>query len=347
MPSDHATDVVPVRIGLLGTARIAKMALLTPARKCPRAEVVAVASRSEDKARRYAKANRIPRWHAGYQALIDDPDIEVVYNPLPNSLHAEWSIRALQAGKHVLCEKPIASNAEEARAMQAAATKSGRQLIEAFHYRYHPLAARMKEIVSSGELGAVRHLEAQFCVFLPGRKDIRFDYSTGGGALMDVGCYAINACRFLAGSEPTVKSASARLIQPQVDHWMTTELQFPAGVTASVTASLRSQIWNWRAFVKVTGEHGTMTVLNPFLPQFFHRMTIQTASGRRRESVPRAPSTYACQLDALVDSLRGGPAMTTDGMDGIKTMEVIDAVYSAAGLARRGDSPAEPSANAR
>lgn len=338
MQSDRAPEAAPVRIGLLGTARIAKMALLTPARKCPRAEVLAVASRSEDKARRYAKANRINRWHASYQALIDDPDVEVIYNPLPNSLHAEWSIRALQAGKHVLCEKPIASNAEEARDMQAAATQSGRQLIEAFHYRYHPLATRMKEIVTSGELGAVRHLEAQFCVFIPGKKDIRFSYSTGGGALMDVGCYAINACRFLAGSEPTVKSASARLIQPQVDRWISTELEFPGGVTASVTASLRSQIWNWRAFVKVTGENGTMTVLNPFLPQFFHRITIQTPSVRRRETVSRNPSTYACQLEVLIDSLRGGAAMPTDSLDGIKTMEVIDAVYSAAGLRRRGES---------
>lgn len=340
MPGDRVFENVPVRIGLLGTARIAKMALLTSARKCPLAKVIAVASRSEGKARRYARANEIPRWYAGYQALIDDPDVEVIYNPLPNSLHAEWSIRALQAGKHVLCEKPIASNTEEARAMQAAAVQSGRQLIEAFHYRYHPLAARMKEIVASGELGTVRHLEAQFCVFIPGRNDIRFSYATGGGALMDVGCYAINACRFLTGTEPTVKSASARLIQPQVDHWISTELEFPGGVTASVTASLRSQIWNWRAFVKVTGETGTMTVLNPFLPQFFHRITVQTASSRRRDSVPRNPSTYACQLYALVEALRGGPTMPTGGIDGIKTMAVIDSVYSTAGLHRRGEPTA-------
>ena len=326
-----------VRIGLMGTARIAKMALLSPARNCPLAEVVAVASRSEDKARRYAKANRIPRHYAGYQALLDDPDIEVIYNPLPNHLHAEWSIRALQAGKHVLCEKPIATNVEEARAMQAAATQSGRLLIEAFHYRYHPLAARMKEIVASGELGAIRHLEAKFCVFIPGRKDIRFAYSTGGGAFMDVGCYAVNVCRFLAGSEPLVQSASARLIQPQVDHWMTSELQFPGGISASVTVSLRSQIWNWRAFVKVTGENGTMTVLNPFLPQFFHRITVQTTAGRRRESVSRHPTSYACQLEALVQSLRGGATLLTDGVDAIKNMTAIDAIYSASGLRRRGE----------
>lgn len=337
MPSESPPDVKPVRIGLLGTARIAKMALLIPARKNPRVHVVAVASRSEDKARRYAKAHHILQAHMGYQALLDDPDIEVIYNPLPNNLHAEWSIRALQAGKHVLCEKPIAANADEARAMQAAATHSGRQIIEAFHFRYHPLATRMKEIVANGELGAIRHLEAQFCVFIPGKKDIRFAYSTGGGALMDVGCYAVNVCRLLAGSEPTVKSATARLIQPQVDHWLTSELQFPGEITASITVSLRSQIWNWRAFVKVTGENGTMTVLNPFLPQFFHRITVQTNAGVRRESVSRHPSSYACQLEALVNSLRGGVTLPTNGVDGINNMAVIDSIYSAAGLRRRGE----------
>ncbi|MFM9962512.1 MAG: Gfo/Idh/MocA family protein [Planctomycetaceae bacterium] len=329
---------MPVRIGLLGTARIAKMALLSPARQHSRVEVAAVASRSEEKARQYAQANRIPRSFASYQALLDDPEIEVIYNPLPNHLHAEWSIKALQAGKHVLCEKPIASNAEEARAMQVAATQSGRQLIEAFHFRYHPLAARLQQIVTSGELGTIQHLEAKFCVFIPGKKkDIRFAYATGGGACMDVGCYAVNVCRFLAGSEPVVASASARLIQPEVDQWMTSELQFPGGVSASVTVSLRSQIWNWRAFVEVTGERGTLTVLNPFLPQFFHRITVQTTAGRRRETVSRQPSSYACQLAALVDSLRGGAVMPTDASDGIKNMTTIDAIYSAAGLRRRGE----------
>lgn len=333
----EATIDGPVRIGLLGTARIASMAILAPARRNPNVTAVAVASRSEDKARAFAKSHRIPKAYAGYQTLLDDPEIDLIYNPLPNSLHAEWSIRALESGKHVLCEKPLAANADEARAMQAAAERNGKQLIEAFHFRYHPLAMRMKQILDSGTIGSVRHVEAQFCVFFPGKKkDIRFSYQTGGGALMDVGCYAINACRFFIGSEPTVKSATARLIQPDVDHWMSTELQFPGNVTASVTASLRSQIWNWRAFIRVTGERGTLTALNPFLPHFFNRLTIQTAAGRRRESVPRRPSTYACQLNALIESLRTGVALPTNAVDGIKNMSVIDAVYAAAGLHRRG-----------
>ena len=143
------------------------------------------------------------------RALLDDLDIDVIYNPLPNSRHAEWSIRALQAGKHVLCEKPLAANVAEARAMVEASVGSGRRLVEALHYRYHPLATRMREIVTGGTLGAVRHLEVKLCVYLPVGKDSRFAYETGGGAAMDVGCYAVDACRYLVGSEPSVSAALA------------------------------------------------------------------------------------------------------------------------------------------
>ena len=171
------SDDVRLRIGVLGAARIAPMALMRPARAVPQAWVVAVAARNPARARAFAQRHGILRVHESYDALVQDPEIEAVYIPLPNSLHAEWSIRALRAGKHVLCEKPLASNAEEARQMSAVAAESGRVLAEAFHYRYHPLAMRMKEIVDGGELGKIRHLEAHFCVplLLPGNIRYRFD----------------------------------------------------------------------------------------------------------------------------------------------------------------------------
>ena len=226
---------------------------------------------------------------------------------------------------------------EEASAMQATAEQTGRLLMEAFHYRYHALAARMKEIVSGGTLGTVRRVEAQFCIYLPGRKDIRFWYETAGGALMDTGCYAVNVCRFLIGTEPTVKTATACLLKPDVDSGISAELEFANGITASVATSLRTPVWKWRAFVRVTGDDGTMTVLNPFLPQFFNCLTVQTRAGKSREFLPRHPSTYACQLEALVAAVRGGPMMPTDGLDGIQNMRVIDAIYAASGLRRRGE----------
>ena len=146
----------PLRFGILGAARIAPMALVRPAREGTGVEVVAVAARDERRARAFARRHRIPRTHGSYAALLADPEVDAVYVPLPNSLHAEWTIRALEAGKHVLCEKPLASNAAEAALVIEAAQRSGRLLIEAFHWRHHPLAARMREIVTSGELGAER-----------------------------------------------------------------------------------------------------------------------------------------------------------------------------------------------
>jgi len=173
-----------LRIGILGAARIAPMALVRPARSVPEAAVLAVAARDETRARRFAARHGIPRVHRGYAELLADPEIDAVYNPLPNSLHCEWSIRALEAGKHVLCEKPLASNADEARRMTEAASRAGRVLVEAFHWRYHPLAERMKAIVESGELGRVRHVEASCCfpLLLPG--DIRYRLDLAGGALL-------------------------------------------------------------------------------------------------------------------------------------------------------------------
>src|SRR4029079_12268589 len=146
-----------------------------------------------------------------YEALVHDPEIDAVYNPLPNSLHYEWTIKALQAGKHVLCEKPLASNAREAAEMARVAAETGRVLMEAFHYRYHPLALRVQEILRGGEIGAVRELEADF--FIPlflSPNNIRFRYDLAGGGTMDTGCYCINLLRWAAGSEPQVVHAEAR-----------------------------------------------------------------------------------------------------------------------------------------
>src|SRR5215468_6163531 len=164
----------PLRLGVLGAARIAPMALLAPARRVSDAVVLAVAAREATRAGAFAARHRIPRVHPTYEALLADPEVEAVYNPLPNSLHAPWTIRALEAGKHVLCEKPFAASVAEAEEMAAAAKRAGRVLVEAFHYRYHPLFARLRTILDAGEIGTVLHLEAHFCFPLPRPGDIRF-----------------------------------------------------------------------------------------------------------------------------------------------------------------------------
>jgi predicted dehydrogenase len=177
----------PIRIGVLGAAAIVPMALTNPAHSVPEAQVVAIAARDPKRAEVLARKHHIPRVHRTYSDLLADPEIDAIYNPLPNNLHAEWTIRALKAGKHVLCEKPIASNAQEAEEMARTAYETGLVLSEAFAYRYHPLTACVKEIIASGEVGNIKHIEAQFCFLLPSPNNIRFNYELAGGALMDCG----------------------------------------------------------------------------------------------------------------------------------------------------------------
>ena len=328
-------ETVPLRIGILGAARIAPAALILPARQVTGVEVVSVAARELAKAQAFAAAHHIPQTHASYAALIADPTIDAIYNPLPNSLHAEWSICALQAGKHVLCEKPLANNASEAQAMAAAAQASGRLLMEAFHYRYHPLTLRIKEIVESGELGRIRHLEAHFCIPLYRRHDIRWDYALGGGALMDLGCYTVNLLRYLAGAEPTVIRAQAKVRAPQVDRWMAAELRFPNGISARMTNSFFSAVL-LRVSARVVGEAGELRVINFVLPQLWHRLTVQSGQGKRVEHFP-GESSYVHQLRAFVAFVRQGTPCPTDAADGVANMRVIDAIYEKAGLQRRGE----------
>ena len=328
--------MIPLRIGVLGAARITPMALLNPARKVPEAVVVAVAARDPARARAFADRHGILRIHPTYAALITDPDIDAVYNPLPNSHHCEWTIRALEAGKHVLCEKPIAANAGEAERMAEAARATGRVLMEAFHWRYHPLAARMREIVESGELGPVRHIEAHFCIPLLRPGDIRFRLDLAGGATMDTGCYAISIVRFLAAAEPEVVRATAALSSPGVDRAMEADFRFADGRTGRITCSLFSRSL-LRASALVRGDAGRLSVLNPIAPQLFHRLSVETTAGRRSERL-QSDATYTHQLRAFVAAVRhGGPVPSGPG-DTIANMRVIDAVYVRAGLTPRGSS---------
>jgi predicted dehydrogenase len=324
----------PLRIGVLGAARIAPMALIRPARMVSEVEVTAIAARDEGRARKFARKHGVPRVFPSYEALLEAPDVDAVYNPLPNGLHCEWTIRALESGKHVLCEKPIASNADEARQMADAAARTGRELVEAFHWRYHPLAKRMKEIVEGGSLGRVRHIEARMCLPVPIPGDIRYRYDLGGGATMDMGCYTISILRHLAGAEPEVVRAEALLASPQVDRAMKAEFRFADGRSGRIHCSLFSSAL-FRLSAKVQGDQGELSVLNPVAPHLFHRLKLRSAAGTTVERIG-GEATYTCQLRAFAAHVRGEVRMPTDPAHGIANMKVIDAVYEAAGLMRRG-----------
>jgi predicted dehydrogenase len=325
-----------LRIGVLGAARIVPTALVVPARSVPEVEIAAVAARDPERARAFASRHRIPRAVASYEALVDDPDIDAVYVPLPNALHCTWTLRALAAGKHVLCEKPLASNAAEAQEMAAAAARSRRVLMEAFHWRYHPLAARMVEIVAGGALGRVQRIETSMCVPLPLPGNIRYVYALGGGATMDTGSYAIHMLRHLAGAEPQVTRAEARLSSAAVDRCMDADFAFVDGRTGRMRCSIFSaRLLDISA--RVVGDGGEMTVLNPVAPQYYHRLVVRTARGKRAERVEGRP-TYEHQLRAFAAAVTtGGPVMTS-AQDAIANMRVIDAVYQAAGLPLRGEA---------
>jgi predicted dehydrogenase len=322
-----------VRIGILGAANIAPMALIKPAKEGAEVVVTAVAARDSSRAEAFASKHGIARVHESYEALIADPDLDAVYNPLPNGLHGRWTRAALAAGKHVLCEKPFTANATEAREIAELAAQSDRVVMEAFHYRYHPLALRVEEIIASGELGKLERVQTAMCFPLRKFSDIRYNYSLAGGATMDAGCYAVHMARTFGGGTPEVVSAQAKLRDPQVDRAMTAELRFADGHTGRVRCSMWSSDL-LRISAKVVGEHGELSVLNPVLPQMFHRLSVRSADGKRVERFSRRP-TYAYQLDAFAAAvLRGEPVKTTPE-DAVENMTVIDAIYRAAGLPLR------------
>ncbi|BBZ76998.1 oxidoreductase [Mycolicibacterium anyangense] len=319
-----------MRIGILGAARIAPAVLIKPAKARDDVVVAAVAARDGARAREFATKHGVSRVHDSYQALIDDPDIDAVYNPLPNALHGRWTKAAVAAGKHVLCEKPFAANADEAREIAALAAASDRVVMEGLFYRYLPFAARVDEILASGELGTLQRVEAANCFWLPKFSDIRYDYSLGGGSLMDLGCYVVDLLRIFTGSTPEVVSARAQLRGPQVDRAMTAELRFPGGATGRVHCSLWSKdLPHFSA--TLTGDRGELA-LNPLMP--FQRFTVRSAKGKRVERFALR-NLYADQLNAFTAAVLHGVPVKTTPAESVETMTVIDAIYRAAGLPPR------------
>jgi predicted dehydrogenase len=329
-------EIALVRIGVLGSARIAPAALMKPSRVVDGVEVGAVAARDRRRAEAFAARYGVRAVHDSYDDLLGDPSLDAVYVPLPNGLHAQWTLAALKAGKHVLCEKPFTSNAAQARKVAAAADGTGLVVMEAFHYRYHPLARRMAEIARSGELGRIQRIEAAMCFPLPRFSNIRYDFSLAGGALMDAGCYAVHVLRLLAPGDPAVTAARPLTMHrdPRIDRAMTAQFSFPGGATGEIRASMWSSAL-LRIKARAVGEHGTLTVINYVAPQAWSRFTV-TVNGRRRRERFGGEATYVHQLRAFAAAVRGEPANLTPPSDSVATMSLIDDIYLAAGLPLRG-----------
>ncbi len=334
----------PLRLGVLGCARINKRAVIDANRHVPGLVLHGVAARDPRRAASYAAEHGFDRAYASYDDLLADPDIEVVYNPLPNGLHAAWSIAALEAGKAVLCEKPLANNAEEAQVMVDAADRTGQLLIEAFHYRCHPVARHIVDVVASGVLGPLRTVDASF--LLPdgalNADDIRFDLALGGGVMMDLGCYCTNLARLVTGTEPTVLGATATLVRPGVDITMDARLAFPGSdgdgddIEGHVHASYAHT--GMHTQLVVTGDDGELEVTNPFTPYMGSTSRLRTGHGlaaETREETFERTSSFVFQARELIAAVRHGGPVRTTAADGVANMAVIDAVYRHAGLEPR------------
>ena len=328
-----------LKIGVLGVARITPETLVRPASEINGVELAGIASRERRRAQTFAAQYGINRVFDAYHALLDDPEIDAIYIPLPNSLHCEWAIRALEAGKHVLCEKPLSSNAHEARKMVSVADRTSLILMDALHYRYHPLMKRIRELVPS--LGPLVHIETRFCFLLPRFKDIRYHYSLGGGATMDVGVYTSDMIRQVAAASrnpallgnPQVIQAKAKLLGSNIDRFMEAELLWENGTSGYIINSIFStQVPGVE--LKVTGERGQLHVSNPVTPHHGHQIDVRIDGKSHHESVP-GKTSYHYQLLEFERRIRE-ECRSPDLDESVATMEFLDAVYTAAGLPLRG-----------
>lgn len=329
-----------IRIGLIAASRIAQAAVVEPARAVPGVEVAAVAARSRDRAEAAAALWSIRGVYDSYDALIESDDIDAVYIGTPNALHRQWAIAAIRAGKHVLCEKPFAANAQDAVRIALAAQRSDVVVMEAFHWRYHPLVAQMRSILDSGILGTVERVDARFEVrasAIP-QTDIRWDLALGGGSTMDLGCYPVSWVRWLIGSEPTVVSAEAVCPVAEIDGSLRAELSWESGVTGTIFSSMISDVPDHSSSLEVFGSSASMFVDNPLAPQNGAALEVRSSAGVI--DYPVLPgSTYESQLVAFRNAIAFGANFPTTASEGVATMAIMDECYEAAGLAPRPSHP--------
>jgi predicted dehydrogenase len=322
--------IEPVRWGVLGCADIAVKKVIPGMLGSALSHVVAIASRSQDRARAVASDLGIPRHYAGYQALLEDPEIEAVYIPLPNHLHAEWTLAAAAAGKHVLCEKPLALTSAQARLMVEACDHAGVKLMEAFMYRFHPMWVEVRRMVAGGVIGELLAIQSVFSYRNVDPNDIRNISEYGGGALMDIGCYPVNVARMLFDAEPTgVKGAIRRDEVFGTDVVTSAILDF-GGRQATFTCSTQLEA---DQKVHLLGTSGRILIEVPFnLPPDF-RARILVFSGGDPPVSPgvevhevEAGDEYGLQCDAFSRSIRDGAPVPTDPRDAVSNLEVMERI---------------------
>jgi predicted dehydrogenase len=326
--------VTRLRFGILSTADIARKKVIPGMRTAPSVEVVAIASRDQAVAERVARELNIPRAHGSYEALLADPDVDAIYIPLPNHLHLEWTLAAAQAGKHVLCEKPLALTAADAQRMVDACEAGGVRLMEAFMYRLHPTWVAVRELVTSGRIGRLQAVQSWFSYYNDDASNIRNVLAYGGGALMDIGCYSVNLSRMLFDGEPTRVQASLRRdAATGVDVLTSAILDFPDG-HATFTCAIRSES---DQRVEIYGSEGRISIWIPFNIPPDRPTRVSVIAGGDPPVAPAAEvidfataDPYGAESEAFARAILDGRPMPIPAADAVANMRVIEQIFAAA-----------------
>lgn len=327
-----------LRIGVLGASRIAEVAIVGPAAELGH-RLVAVAARDRGRAQTFADTYGVERVVGSYQDVIDDAQVDVIYNPLANSLHAPWNLAAIAAGKPVLSEKPFARDVVEAQRVADAATDAGVTVLEGFHYAFHPVTQCAFGLAADGTLGAIERVEVRMAMPEPGVGDPRWSLELAGGAVMDLGCYALHIMRSLGRlaapglqGAPSVVRAQAEERAPGVDARCDIDLAFPGGAVGLSTNSMVAQDYSFT--LRIAGADGEVLVHDFIHPAEDDRLTITTARGTTVEHLGTRPS-YTYQLEAFAAHVEDGTPLPFGAEDAVANMALVDAVYRAAGLPTR------------
>ena len=318
-----------LRFGVLSTANIGRNQVNPAIQASRNAELLAVASRDLNRAREFAAKSSIPRYYESYEALLDDADIGAVYIPLPNSMHREWTIRAAEKGKHILCEKPLATSVADCREMQAAADANGVTLMEAFMYRFHPRTQKLLELVAGGAAGEVRVIRSAFTFKLLRADNIRFFSELGGGCLYDLGCYCVDASRRLAGAEPVEAQAFAHWNERGVDTQLTGTLRFGNGASAHFDCSFMMER---REFVEAAGVDGTIVSASGTFVNSTDEVEIIQYRGREPRIVHSVAGDnhYRLMVEHFADVVGGAAPLRYGTSEAIGNLAAIEALYESA-----------------
>jgi predicted dehydrogenase len=311
--------------GLLSTARINRI-LIPPLRGSKRNRLAAVASRTQESADQYARENKIPRAHGSYESLLADPEIDVIYNPLPNHLHTEWTIKAIEAGKHVLCEKPLALDVDAVDALRAAARKHGRIVAEAFMYRHHPQTLKVKELVESGAIGKLQLVRGSFTFKMSTDVNIRLVPELGGGSIWDVGCYPISYARFIIGAEPLEVFGQQVTGSTGIDDSFFGQMHFPGGVYAQFDSGFRTP---YRTHLEVVGSDGTITVPSPFKPGLNEKILLECEGKVESIKIPKQ-ELYIGEVEDMADAILLGKSPRISLADSRANVATIAALLDSA-----------------